>query len=279
MAKTIKQETKKLSKENLFNLYFQAAQEALQTFEQVFELRQVMDQVFGNGSPEEIQARVRKSHAWYRLSVLYDYSMYGIASDHPVDIVIGGAEVIRLLDTEMGPSLHDFEEICAMGDGRSALDDGSDIPLNKLALLADVDPRTVRNAISSGELKAEKTENGLVIDNASARRWLQGRRGFKPTVSVTGSDLSLDQITTPGAFSAFLKTRREQIGMDDKLLALHPVEAASLEQVEQGIFALPIDAAFPLADFYQLDRPSFLACVMRVFFNEQLAVLRDCLQG
>lgn len=279
MAKTIKQETRRISKEYFFGLYFQAAQEALQTFEEVFELHQVKDQVFGLGTPEEMHGRVRKSHAWYRLSALYDYSMDGIASDHPIDIVIGGAEVIRLLDTEMGPSLHDFEKICAMGDGRSALDEGSDIPLHKLALLADVDPRTVRNAISSGELKAEKTEDGLVIDNASARKWLQSRRGFKPTVSVTGNELSLDQITTPGSFSTFLKTRREQIGMDEKLMALHHIEATSLEQVEQGVFALSIDAAFPLADFYQLDRPSFLACVMRVFFNEQLAVLRDCFQG
>ncbi|PPD51393.1 MAG: hypothetical protein CTY12_08100 [Methylotenera sp.] len=279
MAKTTKQSSKKLNKEDLFNIYFQVAHEALQTFEHVFELDGVISQVFGEGSEAEMQNRVRNSIAWYRLSALYNYAMDGIASEHPVDIVIGAAEVIRLLDTEMGPSLNEFEEICAMGDGRAALDEGSDISLNKLALLADVDPRTIRNAASSNELNAKKTEDGLFIDNASARSWLQGRRGFKPTVSVTGSQISLDQITTPGEFSLFLKSRRDDIEIDAKLLELYPLEAANIGSIEQGIFALPINSAFPLADIYQLDRKAFLACVMRVFFSEQLSTLRDCFQG
>ncbi len=276
MAKTTKQETKKLNKEELFELYFQAAHEALETFENVFELHGVIDQAFnGNASDEDARNHIRRSNAWFRLSALYDYAVDGIASDHPVDIVIGGAEVIKLLDTEMGPSLHDFEEICAMGDGRAALDDGKDITLNMLSLLASVDPRTIRNAISSGELKAEKSDDGLQIDNASARKWLQSRRGYKPTISVSDNRLSLNEISSPGEFSAYLKARREEIGIDGKLLELHPNEATHLEQVEQGIFTLPISSAFPLADFYQIDRKSFLACVMRVFFNDQLSALRD----
>lgn len=205
--------------------------------------------------------------------------MDGIASEHPIDIVIGGAEVIRLLDTEMGPSLHNFEEVCAMGDGRAALDEGRDITLSKLALLAGVDPRTIRNAISSGELNAEKSDEGLQIDNASARKWLQSRRGFKPTISVTGNHLSLEQICTPGEFSSYLKARRAEIGIDGKLLELYPTEAAHLDQIEQGVFTLPISSVFPLADFYQLDRKSFIACVMRVFFNDQLSAIRDYVQG
>lgn len=276
MAKATKQAVKKFNKDDFFNLYFQTAQEALQTFEHVFELEGVIDQVFGQGAEAEMKSRIRNSNAWHRLSSLYDYAIDGIASEHPVDIVIGAAEVIRLLDTEMGPSLHEFEEVCNMGDGRAALDEGSDIALQKLALLADVDPRTVRNAISSDELKATKTEDGLFIDNASARSWLLSRRGFKPTVDVTGNKLSLDQIHTPGEFSTFLKSRHDEIEVDRKLLELHPVEADSIDSLEQGIFTLPISSAFPLADIYQLDRKEFLACVMRVFFSEQLSALRDC---
>jgi hypothetical protein len=270
VAKTTKQTVKKIKKDDFFNLYFQTAHEALQTFENVFELDGVISQVFVEGTEAEMKSRIRNSNAWHRLSSLYDYAIDGIASEHPIDIVIGAAEVIRLLDTEMGPSLHEFEEVCNMGDGRAALDEGSDIALQKLALLADVDPRTVRNAISSDELKATKTEDGLFIDNASARTWLQVRRGFKPTVDVTGNKLSLDLISTPGEFSTFLKSRHDEIEIDGKLLEIHPLEAENIDRIEQGIFTLPINSAFPLADIYQLDRKSFLACVMRVFFSDQL---------
>ena len=279
MAKTVQQASKKLTKENLFGLYFSAAQDALHTFETVFDLNGVVTQVFGEGSQEDMRSRVRASNAWGRISALYDYAIDGIESEHPIDIVLGGAEVIRLLDTEMGPLLSEFEEVCAMGDARSGLDEGDDIPLHKLSLLADVDPRTVRNAISAGELKAEKTEDGLIIDNASARKWLQGRRGFKATFSVTGTRITLEQIKNPGEFTSFLKARRSEIQVDEKFYELHPIEAANIDKIEQGIFALPINAVFPLADFYQLNRQYFLDCVMRVFFDEQLSVILDSHKG
>jgi hypothetical protein len=44
-------------------------------------------------------------------------------------------------------------------------------------------------------------------------------------------------------------------------------------QLEAGVFALPLDAVFPVADFYQVDRKAFLECVMRVFFYEELRML------
>jgi hypothetical protein len=153
--------------------------------------------------------------------------------------------------------------------------------LEKLAFLAGVDVRTVRNAISAGELIGHKTDLGLSIDNASARSWLNGRRGFKPTVIVGEAINGLQAVSTPADFGAYLVARRNKLGLDGKdkkIVVFHPgIDARAISEIEAGVFKLPINTAFPLADFYQLDRKEFLACVMRVFFGEQLSTLRETL--
>ncbi|MCA8947609.1 MAG: hypothetical protein KDB29_15340, partial [Planctomycetes bacterium] len=166
---------------------------------------------------------------------------------------------------------------------RNALDGGSSVLMEKLAYLADVDVRTVRNAISAGELVAFKVTDGLQpgihIENASARSWLQGRRGFTPTVYRGETAQAIGDVSSPAEFGAFLVARRDQLGLDageGKLLPLVPgVNAKGLAAVEAGVFELPLNAVNPLADFYQLDRKAFLECVMRVFFNDYYTTILE----
>ena len=64
---------------------------------------------------------------------------------------------------------------------RRSLDAGSYMSIGELAVLADMSERSVRNALAvegTGRLNADKSGN---VENAEARRWLQGRRGFVPT--------------------------------------------------------------------------------------------------
>jgi hypothetical protein len=64
---------------------------------------------------------------------------------------------------------------------RRTLDEGSFMSISELALLADMSERSVRNALimeGTGRLNADKSGD---IENAEARRWLEGRRGFVPT--------------------------------------------------------------------------------------------------
>jgi hypothetical protein len=51
------------------------------------------------------------------------------------------------------------------------------------------------------------------------------------------------------------------------------VTAEALKKLEQGVFELPLDAVFPLAEFYALDAKAFLETVMRVFYRAELDVL------
>lgn len=267
-------------KEKLFQDFFYAAFNSFEALELQFNIRGVKDQVFGKDvDDEQAKSNLRASCSWATLSALYDYAVNGLdGGGHPEDIVIAGSDVIKLVSSENHWPSAEWDQIIAMGDGRYALDEGHFIPLYKVALLANVDIRTVRNAVSAGDLVSTKRDNEIYIENASARRWLHGRRGFKPTVMNDGAEhLSLEKVSSPAEFGAFLVGQRARIGLDstdNKLVVFHPsVNPQAIAQLETGVFAMPLDAAFPLADFYQVGRKEFLECVMRVFFSEELDML------
>lgn len=296
MAKTTKQEAKRLNKEDLFKDFLYNAYEALWQVELWFNAAGLRDNYFGITGNEDCasfedarahEARtntVRSSLAWQALSALYDYAVVGIAEDDATyQVVLDGAAVLTLVSSEESRPSEEWSRIVWLGDGRNALDEGSDVLMEKLAFLADVDVRTVRNAISAGELVAFKVTDGLQpgihIDNASARSWLQGRRGFTPTVFRAETAEAIGDVRSPAEFGAFLVTRREQLGLEageGKLLPMVPgVNAKGLAAVEAGVFELPLNAVNPLADFYQLDRKAFLKCVMRVFFSDYYATILE----
>lgn len=269
-------------KEKLFEDFFHVAFNSLEALEDQFGITGVLDQVFGVYiDDDQAKSKLRASRAWTTLSTLYDYAVNGLNGGvNPTDIVIDGSDVIKLVTSESWRPSAEWDHIVAMGDGRFGLDDGQSISLHKVALLANVDVRTVRNAVSAGDLVSIKTDDTIFIENASARRWLYGRRGFKPTVlKIDDNCLRLETVDSPAAFGAFLVSQRNRIGLDsgkDKLVVFHPsVTPQSISQLEEGIFVLPLDAVFPLADFYQVGRKEFLDCVMRVFFYREMRMLSD----
>lgn len=269
-------------RERLFDNFYVCTREAMQALENEFDVEGVVEQVLGTGEDDDKRAKLRSSSAWATLMRLHDYAVDGIHEKgvHAMDIVIFGSQVLKLVTSESQWPDPEWEELVAMGDGRFGLDEGQYLDVHKLALLANVDVRTVRNAISSGVLEADKTHDIVYVENESARRWLLGRKGFKPTVSDTdAAHRGLEQVNTPGEFAAFLAGRRAHIGVDagsNKLVVFHPsVTPDSLKELEAGIFALPLDTVFPLAAYYQVDRKQFLECVMRVFFIDELRALND----
>jgi hypothetical protein len=277
-------------KEILFNDFFRSAFGTMQALEQHYGVPGVVEHIFGKeacsqANKEQAKASLRKSDAWSELSALYDYALHGIVSDldGPSSVVINGSDVLKLASSEDWWPSSEWDDIIAMGDGRFALDDGDEITIYKLSLLAKVDQRTVRNAISAGHLVANKRNTmlegeQLCVENASARRWLYGRKGFKPTVVPGGEqNPSLASVSGPAEFGAFLTSQRKCIGLDTeagKLVVFHSsVDPKAIAQLEAGIFSLPLDAVFPLADFYQVSRKEMLDTVMRVFFVDELIML------
>jgi hypothetical protein len=271
---------KRSQKEDLFKTFYQAARHALEALEGQYEVSGVVEQLFGSDALDEeaAQQHLRQSRPWETLSDLYDYAVDGANNgEDPTNIVIDGSDVIWLATSENSSPSEEWREIVAMGDGRFALDDGESLEILKVALLAGVDVRTVRNAVSAGDLMTSKQGDNRFVENSSARQWLHGRKGFKPTVHRNELDISdLAEIDSPAAFGAFLADRRERLGISSSLVPLAPfVSSEALEKLEAGYFPLPLDAVFPVADYYQISRPDFLETVMGVFFADELSALRD----
>lgn len=272
------------NKDALFEDFFLVTRHALEAFELQLGLNGLRTQLLGDSpNEEEEKRRLRDSHPWQTLSDLYEYSLNGVLNpihDGGDSLVIDGSDVLKIINTEdYSPSI-EWKELVAMGDGRVALDRGQDVLLEKLALLANVDLRTIRNAVSGGALRATKVGDCVFVDNASARRWLYGRRGFKPTASTRDeASLSLAAVETPGDFGRLLQAQRTKIESEasEPLDAPHheSVTKKTVQELESGVFSLPLDAVFPIADYYMLGRNEFLECVMRVFFAQELAVLKE----
>jgi hypothetical protein len=73
--------------------------------------------------------------------------------------------------------------------------------------------------------------------------------------------------------------QRGKVGHDLAALKIVPLHASinsmNLIMLESGSFQFPLDAVFPLADFYQLNREELLGAVMRVFFPDELKAIKD----
>ena len=286
----------KYSKEELFEDYFHTLDEVMRSFEHMFLVDGIWSKIFGVADPERTyfpdeeskqraKEHVRASGGWWRLEGLHDYAedgvVYGENDQGLATAVMESTETLSFLTTELHSCSPRWRDIQQLADARLQLDAGDDILLEGVALLANVDIRTVRNAISAGELVAKKYESKTFVDNTSARNWLHGRRGFTPTKIDGASIAALSDISTPLEFGAFLSAQKVRLGLkteSKQFVAFHPaVDAKSLVELEGGLFRLPLDTVFQLADFYQVNRTEFLACVMRVFFPEQFAAIEAML--
>ncbi len=267
------------NKQALFDNFYACTRQAVTDWETFFGVEGMAEQVLGEPvhAHQNAEQVLRESSAWETLMALYDYATEGVTAGREEEcIVIDAGSILKLLQTEMMWVSEEWFEILTMGDARYGLDEGEAMSMERIALLANVDIRTVRNAVSAGDLIVEQG----VIDNSMARRWLHGRRGFKPTVvSSSAENLALEDVKTAVDFGAFLKKQRERIGLGSsgqKLTIFHPcATATTIQQLEAGVFTLPLDAVFRVADFYQLSRKALLECVMRVFFFEELDTLSD----
>ena len=207
------------------------------------------------------------------------------AHDHAEDIVIA-AQVVTSLVTHENSSGYAaaWDPIIARGDARFALDDGSDIEIPRLALLAEVSERTVRNAVSAGELSATKYESTTFVRNASARKWLIGRRGWVPTRVGDDhfADSALEDMSSATALASFLRNKRVRLGKElheagDRSL-YSVIDADALRALEQGSFLLPLSAIGELASFYEVPDESLLPACMRAFFPKELSALQSIFQ-
>jgi hypothetical protein len=189
---------------------------------------------------------------WQSLSQLYDYGAYGIlptindlgdGSLADVEMFVMGLGDLALhLDEDEGGIPKLSTKTVALAQARHILDGGepytnfeTDRPSNhltfaQLALLADMDERSVRNSVdpkNPDPLKTVCLGNRTYIHIEEAKRWLSGREGFVPTGTKAATPFN------------FAKTLEMELSVD-VVRALNDRAAASgmtPVQVRRSVFA------------------------------------------
>lgn len=170
---------------------------------------------------------LRESPLWRTLDAMYDYGVLGKRTDEVRDL--GGKSSVdgSFADVELflrgldGLEMY-FEEddyrlpkLCRQTvrlavarcvlDGGDRYTDYEDAPpfslsFAELALLADMDERSVRNAANPkvpDALKPETVGKRSVVPIEEARRWLAGRKGFVPTTDAGGAEVEMVSLFLP----------------------------------------------------------------------------------
>lgn len=288
---------KNIDKEALFKNYVETAFYVFEEFNSLFTQKSISiysslvgleSQERPEKSDEEVLAtaeeHMKGTLAWFALSEMYDYAVNGIAPKHleTGDLVNCLGDVIHFFDIGKYSLNDEWKYVFSKASARYALDDGQDLDVDQLATLGAVDVRTVRNAVSAGDLIAEKRDGTVYVNNYSALHWLIRRRGFKQTVNTSSNVQGLSEVTNASKFGSYLREQRIESYSDPELWDLTNMKSIcgwktrDLMDLESGVFNFSLHHVFPLADFYGLDRTLFLKAILANFFpDEYIALTKD----
>lgn len=164
---------------------------------------------------------------------------------------------------------------------RVALDTQAELSVADLTLLSNMSERSVRNAISAGELAL--LSNGLV-SHAAGAQWLQGRRSFVPTRVEGATEDALPEQLQSSEIPGFIRRRMERVwgpfnqeqAPQELLQAAFEVNLSLmdiLQAMEPHTLVAPQDC-IGLAKLMRVDSSWFTYQVMRSIFPEQMAMFK-----
>lgn len=215
---------------------------------------------------------------------LYEYAVNGIpTNEHWSDIVEDVNIYLQHIHSDFSPIWPNTRVIVDLALLRFGIDGEQDSnyficdfdKFRVIALMADLDERTVKNAHSQGFFNGDSGD----FDFNAIKLWLSTKRGFIPTKGLIKKDEhSLNEIKTASDFGCFLKEKRKSLGalFDLKVFQTkhYLFDKKTVTELENGFFNLPLNTVSILANAYYLDENEFLECVMNVFFSSELEKIR-----
>jgi transcriptional regulator with XRE-family HTH domain len=160
---------------------------------------------------------------------------------------------------------------------RKNLDEDEDFPIKRLALLAGVDERTIRNLASAGAFEIKKSGSSTVIANAEARKWLNTRPDFKPTKYQTEPDGHVaSSVTEFGQFMA-QKRQEQELTLDDVSKAIG-IDSAILADLEKGIDRVQLSQITKLQNLFKIENNKLFIDYMKTFHYEEFSNLTQIFQ-
>jgi hypothetical protein len=158
------------------------------------------------------------------------------------------------------------------------------LDFGQIALLAEVDERTVRNAASGkgpNQLLTIKVGSKTLVRPEDALAWLKTRPSFRPTVFYTSR--GHESFSNAEEFGQFLVMAREELGLDRGQLLQRlgwPEEKGGyLADLEHGLSPCRLEEVIPLAKALNKSEESFLRRFMEVFYPREWQILTTAKAG
>ena len=158
----------------------------------------------------------------------------------------------------------------AAADARASIDgwgwEAGDLSIRQVALLADMTEGAVRNALAQkgdAALKAIPKSKPVRIEVDEARRWLAGRRGFRPTPKGPSDDPILNErlrgFERMAQLADFIERHAVRThGSPDALADALGWSADELARWTDGTFAFDPDRSTALGTAIGADGPTFV---------------------
>lgn len=212
-----------------------------------------VERLYGGKMADKLaeESLITKSNLWNSASEMYDYGVLGIPviglGDEPNidgrhadaevflnciasnamepyfyedDVIYPGLSIRTVRMAVARVVLEGGERYTDYGAGEFGLGNGDwgHLTLSEMALLADMDERSVRNAANpkvNDPLKTETVGKRALVNLIEAKRWLAGRKGFIPTnvnehvkKQVTNATIEL-----PSNLAEKLNTKAQHAGL------------------------------------------------------------------
>lgn len=239
----------------------------------------------------------------HALATLYAYGIEGVLEAHTDPLMLvhlaspfvdrmaiersindtAGGELLcrRLIDTAFARWNLDVMEPRAVQFENHLGEVGStELSIREVALLANMDEKSVRNAAyekSEGALQTSLRDGRVYVAVLEARRWLAERRGFRPTCLITAQDVStaipVTGFRSARDLGAFIQQRRAVLSLSISELAQRidrdDVAAADLQALETAAVApLPAAAFVALGRALGLQPAAFTSAALHAQINE-----------
>ncbi|BCT66578.1 hypothetical protein NNRS527_00142 [Nitrosospira sp. NRS527] len=167
-------------------------------------------------------------------------------------------------------------------DARQLLDSGEELSISDIALLANMNEKSVSNALRAEGDHRLVSADGEHVENAEALRWLRSRRGgFKETTISNFSEKSQPDSLTYAELAPFIQDRLKRLYPDgDEDVCLFGKAAKVLGWSSKRVYAVTEDAGNirpedceALAKALRVDVSWFTEQVMCALFPKQMALV------
>ncbi len=240
----------------------------------------------------------------------YDYGIQGIYDVLPADnsgsnewtfafgLILDTSKSLLISETLHGEYVHAGKCLYAAraffarrildGDERTPLDDHAPpsdmLTIAELAILADLDERTIRNATSktaTNRLDTAVVNSNIYIPREAAIAWLQNKRGFKPTrvgQSISSQTiLSNIEFVTASQAGDFVRVNRDRLKFNHAGLAKAAgidITAADIATLESGRIHVGETALAAIGSALGLSGELFALRMLEVAKKEEIQALR-----